>query len=140
MFPGAPSRVLLVADSPRAPREALAGVADRVVTASDAATGFARYREGNVDCVVTARGLPDADGLGLLRAIRAEDERTPVVVYDEADDADLALTVASLGAAYHRTDPGEGFDRLVSTVERTVASGERAAAGEEGFPVVHGES
>lgn len=127
MYPGGSARVLHVTPEAGPSTRALRRALDAVETAPDAAAGFSRYRDGDVDCVVVPQVLPDADGLSLLLAVRAEDRRTPVVVYDHRDDPALALRVAELGGTYHRTtgDP----DRLGGTVRRTLASRAARATG-----------
>lgn len=123
---GGSTRILHVASNPNAAAAALARTPHAVETAPDAAAGFARFRAADIDCVVVPRDLPEADGLSLLLAIRAEDERTPVVVYTERGDQAFALRIAGLGGVYHRRtgDP----DRLSATICQAIAGHRRAAA------------
>ncbi|MGY1825788.1 MULTISPECIES: response regulator transcription factor [unclassified Blastococcus] len=51
-----------------------------VLTAGDTRTGAAQLRERPVDLVVLDLGLPDGNGLELLRTLRQDDHPVPVVV------------------------------------------------------------
>jgi DNA-binding response OmpR family regulator len=51
-----------------------------VLTAIDARTGAAQLRERPVDLVVLDLGLPDGNGLELLRTLRLDDRQVPVIV------------------------------------------------------------
>ncbi len=58
----------------------LAGVGYEVVWARTAVEGWDRWQAGGFDLVLLDLGLPDEDGLSLLRRVRAADDVTPVLI------------------------------------------------------------
>ncbi len=58
----------------------------------------AEVAEG-VEAIITEVEFRDADGPGLVRRLRVDHPRTPVIAYTGADDPELALEVIRAGAA-----------------------------------------
>jgi two-component system, OmpR family, copper resistance phosphate regulon response regulator CusR len=111
------TRILIVEDEPRIAAFLQKGfVAQGFVTevAQDVAEALARVRTGP-DLVVLDRGLPDGDGLEVLRELRRTERSLPVIVLTARDA--VADTVAGLdqGADDYMTKPFS-FEELLARV------------------------
>ncbi len=87
-----------------------------VRVASDAAAALDALGTADPACLVVGHG-PDRDGLAVLRAVRARDER-PVVLYADGDERTAADALDAGATAY--VPVGDGPDRLVERVRATV--------------------
>ena len=124
---------VLVADDDRAIREALARALElegyEVTTAADGAGALTAVRDGRPDVVVLDVMMPNVDGLTVCRVLRAERDRTPVLMLTArtetsdrvagldagADDYlpkpfDLDELLARLRALLRRARPDDGED------------------------------
>jgi two-component system KDP operon response regulator KdpE len=72
--------------------------------AADGKAGLALLAS-NPDVVILDLGLPDMDGLALLKAIRARNERVPVVVLSSRGDEAGKVQALDLGADDYVTKP-----------------------------------
>ncbi|WP_159809649.1 response regulator transcription factor [Cellulomonas citrea] len=94
-----PARILVVDDDPGI-RElltsALTFAGYQVQTAGTAAAALDALRDARPDLVVLDIVLPDADGLDVLRMVRAAGDRTPVLFLSSRDE--VADRVAGLAA------------------------------------------
>jgi DNA-binding response OmpR family regulator len=112
-------RVLIVEDSEELSsllRKALAGVnveADITATASAASAALAAVRYTGV---VLDRGLPDGDGLSVLRELRHRGDRTPVLVLTARGTVQHRVDGLNDGADDYLAKPF-GFDELVARVQ-----------------------
>ncbi len=82
------SRVLVVEDDPGIRSALIHALTDRghaVESAPNAMTGLQAAISGEPDVVVLDLGLPDLDGVELLRMLRAV-SKTPVIVATARDD------------------------------------------------------
>ena len=112
------SRILLVEDEPRISAFVEKGLrangfATTTVTEGGAALGLVRL--GEFDLVVLDLGLPDMDGLEVLRELRAARRDIPVVILTARDD--VRDTVAGLegGADDYVTKPFR-FEELLARI------------------------
>jgi PAS domain S-box-containing protein len=97
-----PNDILLVEDDPgqaRLAQRALERVGFRIRHVADAAGCLAGIREALPTFVLLDRGLPDGDGLDVLRSLRAQFPSVCVIMLTGADDASLAVDAMRLGAA-----------------------------------------
>jgi len=82
-YEGVPNRVL-VADDDRAIRESLLRALElegyEVVTVVDGVEALARTRRDTFDALVMDVMMPGIDGLGVCRVLRAEGDRTPMLM------------------------------------------------------------
>lgn len=62
------------------------------------AAGLERARGGDVDAMLLDLNLPDSDGLGTFRRVRAELPELPVVVLSGVEDPRMAVAILRLGA------------------------------------------
>lgn len=119
-------RILLVEDDP-AVRSAL----DRALrlegftplVAIDGAEGRAMLRAERPDIVVLDLGLPDMDGLDLCRRIRAEGDRTPILILTAREQVPDRVAGLDAGADDYLAKPF-ALDELLA---RLRALGRRAA-------------
>ena len=86
----------------------------------------------NPDIVLLDLGLPDMDGLELLRALRAEEALTPVIVLSARTDEREKVTALDLGANDYVTKPF-GSAELLARV-RTALRNTRHSAQEGRLP------
>src|SRR5579871_1406324 len=89
MLGARPIRVLVVDDEPAILRFLRASLTHQGYLVSEATTGQAAVEiafRGGTDLMVLDLGLPDIDGLEVIRRIRAADCAVPVVVLSSRDD------------------------------------------------------
>ena len=123
------TRILIVEDEPRIAAFLQKGfTAHGFVTevAQDVAEALARVRTGP-DLVVLDRGLPDGDGLEVLRELRRTERSVPVIVLTARDA--VADTVAGLdqGADDYMTKPFS-FEELLARVRARLRADRAPAA------------
>jgi two-component system KDP operon response regulator KdpE len=107
--------VLVIDDEPpirRLLRTALAVQEYRVIEAADGREGLSMLRHERPDVLVLDLGLPDIDGLELIRQIRAESP-VPIVVLSSRDDERGKVEALDLGADDYVTKPF-GMEELVA--------------------------
>jgi len=105
---GAGATVLVVEDDPR-----IAALLERglrrqgydVRVATAAAGALDALREGGIDVHLLDLGLPDLDGVELLRHLRAEGDVVPVVVLTARTDPRDRAEVEALGVVRYLTKP-----------------------------------
>ena len=117
--------VLLVEHDPEhaaAMRHALAHMesAVRVSLADRLRTALAALADPTIACVVTDLCLPDAEGLGVVRTLRAARRALPVVVVTGTGSAELAVAALKLGAADYVSKHAHYVDQLPCVVREAV--------------------
>ena len=111
----APVRVLIVDDEPpirKLLRMGLTAQGYHVLEAPDGATALDLIAE-KPDLVILDLGLPDMEGLDLLRSIRAQNERVPIVVLSSRGDEAAKVQALDIGADDYVTKPF-GTDELLA--------------------------
>lgn len=83
--------------------------------ASDGHEAGACLASGAFDLVVLDLGLPGADGIDLLRRLRANRDATPVIILTARDSVDATVTGLETGADDYMTKPF-GFEELLARV------------------------
>lgn len=130
-------RVLLVEDNPRLVDSLVLGLSEEEVAVEHAGAGaeaLARAGRVDLDVVILDLGLPDMDGLEVLRALRTGPQaHIPVLVLTARDAVDSRVAALGAGADDYLIKPF-AFAELVARV-RALA---RRAAGPRWTPLVSG--
>jgi len=124
------ARVLVVDDEPgilRAVQTNLGRHDYRVETANNGQAALETYGRIRPDLVLLDLGLPDMDGLDVLRAIR-ERASTPIVVLSVRDAERDKVTALDLGADDYLTKPF-GVNELLARVRVALRHAARPTAG-----------
>src|SRR5215472_15875058 len=111
----APTKVLVVDDERpirKLLRMGLATQGDEILEAPDGRTSL-ELLEQKPDLVILDLGLPDIQGLDLLRTIRARNESVPIVVLSSRGDEAGKVQALDLGADDYLTKPF-GMDELLA--------------------------
>jgi two-component system KDP operon response regulator KdpE len=112
-----PLRVLVIDDEPpirKLLRMGLSTQGYRVIEAADGQSALDHMRE-KPDLVILDLGLPDMQGLELLRTMRTRDERVPIVVLSSRADEGAKVQALDLGADDYVTKPF-GMDELLARI------------------------
>jgi len=112
-----PLRVLVIDDEPpirKLLRMGLSTQGYRVIEAEDGRSALDHMRE-KPDLVILDLGLPDMQGLELLRAVRTRDEGVPIVVLSSRSDESAKVQALDLGADDYVTKPF-GMDELLARI------------------------
>jgi two-component system KDP operon response regulator KdpE len=115
-------RVLVIDDEPpirRFLRTSLGAQGYVVLEAEDGKQGFAMLQRNAVDVLVLDLGLPDMDGLDLLRRVRESGSAVPVIVLSSRTDETGKVTALDLGADDYVTKPF-GVDELLARIRAAV--------------------
>ena len=105
-------------------RQILADAAD-IATPLEAATGPAalqKVREGSVDVVLLDIALPVRDGLDVLKQLKAEQPRLPVLMLSTYPDRQYAVRSMKLGAAGYLNKSADS-EQLIDAVRKVAAGG-----------------
>jgi len=106
---GEARKSILLVDDDRSIQITLGGLLERhgylVIPAATAAAGLASLRRQEPDAVLLDLGLPDADGLETLVAIRTERPAASVIVLTAQDSLDNAIESIKRGAFHFISKP-----------------------------------
>jgi two-component system KDP operon response regulator KdpE len=112
-----PLRVLVIDDEPpirKLLRMGLNTQSYRVIEAADGRSALDLMRE-KPDLIILDLGLPDMQGLDLLRQLRAGNDRVPIVVLSSRADEVAKVQALDLGADDYVTKPF-GMDELLARI------------------------
>jgi two-component system, OmpR family, copper resistance phosphate regulon response regulator CusR len=102
------NRILIVEDEPGMASFIDKGLASRgyaTKLCTDGATATAIASDSDFDLVILDLGLPDVDGLSVLREIRRRGERMPVIILTARDDLNDKVEGLDAGATDYVTKP-----------------------------------
>ena len=133
-------RILVVDDEPPIRRLLRTGLSTQGFEITDAADGAAALAalSAKHDLVILDLGLPDLNGLDVLRALRARGDLTPVVILSSREDEAGKVKAFDLGADDYVTKPF-GMNELIARV-RTALRHALQAEGEKPIFQVDGLS
>jgi two-component system, OmpR family, KDP operon response regulator KdpE len=111
----APLRVLVVDDEPPIRKLLRMGLGTQGYEILEAPNGKTALElaAGKPDLIILDLGLPDFQGLELLRMLRSQDERVPIVVLSSRGDEAAKVQALDLGADDYVTKPF-GMDELLA--------------------------
>jgi two-component system, OmpR family, KDP operon response regulator KdpE len=140
-----PLRVLVVDDEPAILRFLQASLESQgyvVVIAADARTALDKVQRHSADLIVLDLGLPDMDGLDVVRQIRDGGETVPIIILSSRENESAKVTALDCGADDYVTKPF-GIDELLARIRtaqrhRLQQDGERPLfhAGDLGIDLV----
>jgi two-component system, OmpR family, copper resistance phosphate regulon response regulator CusR len=122
------TRILIVEDEPRISAFLQKGFAAHgfaTEVAQDLAEALSRVRT-DPDLVVLDRGLPDGDGLDVVRELRRTERRIPVIVLTARDAVSDAVLGLDSGADDYMTKPFS-FEELLARVRARLRAGAPSA-------------
>ncbi len=102
------NRILIIEDEPRIASFLQKGLKTSGFTTSvvaDGGTALEATRSGEFDLLILDLGLPDQDGLEVLRALRREDRRTPVIILTAREGVSEMVEGLDAGADDYITKP-----------------------------------
>lgn len=88
-----------------------------VVTAENGIRALDQFRENRFDMVITDLKMPEMDGLGLIRSIRAIDLNIPVIVISAYSELDDVIESLRLGASNYIVKPCEE-EQIINSIHR----------------------
>ena len=96
--------------------------------ASDGETGLERARGGNYDILIVDRMLPERDGLSIIQTLRAEGNRTPVLILSALGEVNDRVKGLKAGGDDYLTKPFALAELLarIEALARRVAPEEAA--------------
>jgi DNA-binding response OmpR family regulator len=97
---------------------------DSVTTGSGA---LLRLRDGEFDLVLLDLGLPDIDGLDVLRRLRRDGRQVPVIIVTARAEVENLVEGLDLGADDYLTKPF-AFDELLARVHARLRSSRKEDA------------
>jgi two-component system KDP operon response regulator KdpE len=113
-----PVRVLVVDDEPAILRFLRTGLTAQGFVVSEVQTGMAAIesiQRHATDLVVLDLGLPDIDGLEVIRRVRQQQASVPIIVLSSRDDEASKVAALDLGADDFVTKPF-GIDELFARI------------------------
>ena len=111
-------RVLVVDDEPAILRFLRAGLSSQGYLVSEATAGrraLEAVRQNGTDLLVLDLGLPDLDGLEIIRRIRDAGSTLPIIVLSSRSDEEGKVEALDLGADDYVTKPF-GIDELLARI------------------------
>ena len=115
---GGPLRILVVDDEPAILRFLQASLESQgyiVATAANARTALDMVKRHTADLVVLDLGLPDVDGLDVIRHIREGGETLPIIILSSRENENAKVRALDLGADDYVTKPF-GIDELLARI------------------------
>ena len=88
----------------------------QVTVAEDGKVALAKFESGQFDLVLTDIMMPELDGFGLTRAIRRQDQRTPIIALTAAVLGEETDRIQDLGATAVLPKPID-LNRLMETLQ-----------------------
>jgi two-component system KDP operon response regulator KdpE len=113
-----PIRILVVDDEPAILRFLRAGLSSQghlVIEAQTGQSALEAVRQRRADMMVLDLGLPDLDGLEIIRRIREGGNMLPIIVLSSRDDESAKVSALDMGADDYVTKPF-GIEELLARI------------------------
>lgn len=123
------ARVLVVEDDAETQvllRKQLSSEGFAVSIAKNGLDGLVQLEQSMPDVIVCDMNMPELDGVGFVRAIKAKNEtrKIPVIFLTASHDPRHMVDGINVGARYYLTKPYE-LDELVAKIKRVLGVGGR---------------
>jgi two-component system OmpR family response regulator len=119
--------LLLIEDDAELAAEVKAALAAHDLAVTHCTAGLAAARAGGWSVVIADRMLPQIDGLDIVRALRAEGDRTPILVLSALDSVDERVRGLRAGGDDYLGKPF-AVEELVARVESLLRRSSNASA------------
>jgi DNA-binding response OmpR family regulator len=119
------SRILIAEDEARLSAFLEKGLKSNgyaTTVAADGPTALALARDDEFDLLILDLGLPELDGLSVLRTMRAQGQRMPVIILSARDEVEDKVTGLERGADDYVTKPFR-FEELLARVRVRLRDG-----------------
>jgi PAS domain S-box-containing protein len=103
------------------------GLLHAITEVENGAAARAALEQASFDCVLLDYHLPDADGIDVLRTLRAAGGRVPVIVLTGQGDEQLAVEIMKAGATDYIAKSRFSPDRLESSIRHALRVSEAEA-------------
>ena len=118
------ARVLVVEDDPGTQsllRKQLEGSGFAVTVAKNGLDGLMKLEAGAPDVIVCDMNMPELDGIGFVRAIKAMNEtrKIPVIFLTASNDPRHMVDGINVGARFYLTKPFE-MNELIGKIHRVL--------------------
>ena len=118
------ARVLVVEDDPGTQsllRKQLEGSGFAVTVAKNGLDGLMKLEAGAPDVIVCDMNMPELDGIGFVRAIKAMNEtrKIPVIFLTASNDPRHMVDGINVGARFYLTKPFE-MNELIGKIRRVL--------------------
>ncbi len=90
--------------------------------ASDGPGGMEALRNNPYDCVILDYRLPGSDGLDVLKKVRAEGIRTPIIMLTRQEDEGIAVEMMKSGASDYLSKDRLSTDTLMLSLHYAIRS------------------
>jgi DNA-binding response OmpR family regulator len=126
------SHILIVEDDPRIVEFLQRGLAANgyaTTSATDGVRALTEAMRDDIDLIVLDLGLPDLDGLAVIRALRGQGVTTPILVLTARGGVDATIVGLDAGADDYLAKPFR-FDELLARVRARLRSDTPASSGD----------
>jgi DNA-binding response OmpR family regulator len=87
-----------------------------VIESNEGANGIEKFKSEKPDMVILDLGLPDIDGIDVLKTIRAFDDKTPIAILTVRSEERYINAAYKAGADAYVTKPFQ-IDQILETIE-----------------------
>ena len=119
------ARVLVVEDDPGTQsllQKQLESTGFRVTIAGNGLQGLMQLEQAVPDVIICDMNMPELDGVGFVRAIKAKNEtrKIPVIFLTASNDPRHMVDGINVGARFYLTKPFE-MDELIAKIKRVLS-------------------
>jgi two-component system KDP operon response regulator KdpE len=132
---GGMTPILVIDDEPpirRLLRTSLTANGFQVIEAANGAEGIASIKAHRPDVIILDLGLPDVDGLDLIRKLRDNGNRTPIIVLSSRGEEGIKVDALDAGADDYVTKPF-GMAELIARIHTALRHKVQVAGAEPVF-------
>ncbi len=93
---------------------------DNIIVAVDGEDGFEKFKENNIDLIITDINMPKMNGLEMSKKIKQIDLYVPIIVLTAFNDKNLLENALNIGIDSFINKPLEGIELLVEKLEKII--------------------